>query len=420
MSTSEHYDVIIVGRSVAGLLTAALLSKRRFRVRVFDVEDAHHGPICPLFGMNTSPIWQKLVEELGLIHTMRTQLRGTRGVGIALDDRRFVLHPERGARGEELGECFPDETEGLLRLFEHAAQYGPMLTPLLEGEMEGPPTRFGRKRKWKRHVEMHQLSASIPTIEGLPAVVENLFSAVLSLAGHFNVTPNAATPAQWRTFWHLCHGEQILEGGQEHLESLLIERIESTGGVYEKRKKVRRLEVRRKKIRGIQLIGGDVVGADYYVLANGARDLENLVDEWPDPERWVHWSRGALQTNPTTQKAPFVGWKGSDTPSATSHIVNGEYWLSTLSKSPTKPESFIGALWHGENESGSYPNVDNGRLDDFGLYHADYEDPFKNGYFVGDWVIPGLGLEAAGLTAWQTTQAITDASSGFFRSGPRR
>ena len=75
--------------------------------------------------MNTSPIWQKLVEELGLIHTMRTQLRGTRGVGIALDDRRFVLHPERGARGEELGECFPDETEGLLRLFEHAAQYGP-------------------------------------------------------------------------------------------------------------------------------------------------------------------------------------------------------------------------------------------------------------------------------------------------------
>ena len=58
-----------------------------------------------------------------------------------------MLHPERTARGEELGECFPDETEGLLRLFEHAAQYGPMLTPLLEGEMEGPPTRFGRKKE---------------------------------------------------------------------------------------------------------------------------------------------------------------------------------------------------------------------------------------------------------------------------------
>ena len=36
VSTSEHYDVLVVGRSVSGLITAALLAKRRFRVRVID------------------------------------------------------------------------------------------------------------------------------------------------------------------------------------------------------------------------------------------------------------------------------------------------------------------------------------------------------------------------------------------------
>ena len=63
---------------------------------------------------------------------MRTQVTGARGVGVALRDRRFVLHPERTERGTEPLGMFSDEFQGLLRLFEHASTYGPMLTPLLK------------------------------------------------------------------------------------------------------------------------------------------------------------------------------------------------------------------------------------------------------------------------------------------------
>ena len=101
-------------------------------------------------------------------------------------------------------------------------------------------------------------------------------------------------------FWHLCHGEQILEGGQEQLESLLIERIESTGGVYEKKKKVRRLGAKKKDSGEIQLIGGDVVGADYHACQRRART--SIGRQVVRSGTLVHWSRGALQTNRQPKK----------------------------------------------------------------------------------------------------------------------
>ena len=209
LSTSEHYDVVVIGRSVAGLIAAALLAKRRFRVRVFDLEADVHSQDFPLFGMETSPIWPKILDELGLVHTMRTQIIGQRGIGVALKDRRFILHPNRSQRGVELSECFPNEAEGLLQLFEQASKQGPLLTPLLEGELEGPPVGFGSRRRWQKQVDLHQLSSATPSVQYGPQIVRSLFQAVLALAGQYEATPETATPSQWRSFWHMCQYQTI-------------------------------------------------------------------------------------------------------------------------------------------------------------------------------------------------------------------
>lgn len=421
LSTSEHYDVVVIGRSVAGLIAAALLAKRRFRVRVFDLHAAEQMQNVPLFGMETAPIWPKILDELGLVHAMRTHVVGQRGIGIALQDRRFVLHPDRAKRGQELSECFPNETKGLLQLFEQASTQGPLLTPLLEGELEGPPVGFGSRRRWQKQVDFHQLSSQVPSKQYEPKVVSSLFKAVLAIAGQFDIAPETATPAQWRTFWHLCHGEAVMKTGRQDLESILIERLESSGGVFDTRKQVKRLETRRRKIRGVHLSGGSFIGADHYILANGAAQLSSLVDDWDREHDQMHWSKGAIRTNPTVDKAPHVGWSVSDSISAASQLSNGEFWLGCRSQDPSASANQVfGPLMRAQAEIGRCDIPSKDRIDDFGIYHCAYDDPFKNAYCVGDWVMPGLGLEGDGLTAWQTAHAITKSASSFWKSSPKR
>jgi phytoene dehydrogenase-like protein len=421
VSTSEHYDVLVIGRSVAGLITAALLAKRRFRVRVLELEHPIAAPCLPLFGMQTAPIWPKILDELGLVHTMRTQISGSRGFGVALADRRFVLHPSRVERGVELSECFPNETDGLLSLFEHASIQGPQLTPLLEGELEGPPVGFGSKRKWQKQCELHQLQSSTQATEFGPEVIRQFFSAVLALGGQFGITPDNATPSHWRSFWHLCHGESVLDGGRLKLESILIEKLESSGGVFESRKTIKELEVRRRKIRGAHLSEGGFVGADTYILAHGGGALATLVDEYPDPECVVSWSSGRVRTSATVDRAPHVGWSIEQAGSAATQMSDGHYWLGTdQTGDALKPLNVFGSLYRDCTDSGVYATPAPQRIDQFGLYHESMNAPFKNAYGVGDWVLPGLGLESDGLTAWQTANAITKAASSFWKSGPKR
>ena len=380
-----------------------------------------HTQDFPLFGMDTSPIWPKICDELGLVHTMRTQILGQRGIGIALDDRRFVLHPNRADRGVELSECFPRESEGLLQLFEQASKQGPLLTPLLEGELEGPPVGFGSRRRWQKQVDFHQLSSAIPSVQYGPEIVRNLFSATLALAGQFDATPENATPAQWRSFWHMCHGETVIKGGRHALEEILIERIESSGGVFETRKHIRRLETRRKKIRGVHLSGGGFIGADHYILANGAAHLSDIVDEWIGSGDELAWSSGTIRTNATVAKAPHVGWTVNRSVSAASQVIDGHFWLGArATDSQLAAQDVFGPLLKSLSEGGRYSIPSSHRIDDFGVYHSAYDDPFKNAYSVGNWVIPGLGLEGDGLTAWQTAHAITKSASSFWKSSPKR
>ena len=421
MSTSEHYDVVVIGRSVAGFIAAALLAKRRFRVRVYDLESGAQGQDFPLFGMETAPIWPKILDELGLVHTMRTQVAGQRGIGIALHDRRFVLHPNREERGVELAECFPNETHGLLNLFEQASTQGPLLTPLLEGELEGPPVGFGSRRRWQKQVEFHQLSSVVPSSDYEPTVVKDLFRAVLALAGQYDAHPETATPSQWRTFWHMCHGESVISGGRRHLEELLIERLESSGGVFETRKHVRRLETRRKKIRGVHLSGGAFIGADHYILANGAAHLSEIVDEWDHSGEELAWSEGTVRTNPTVNEAPHVGWSVRNQPTVASRMSHGRFWMGAKHEAdcPSATDVF-GSLIKDQTDAGKCAMPSSSRLDDFGLYHSAYDDPYKNAFCVGEWVLPGLGLEGDGLTAWQTAHAITKSASSFWKSSPKR
>ncbi|MCA9541558.1 MAG: hypothetical protein KC620_21820, partial [Myxococcales bacterium] len=131
MATAEHFDVVVIGRSLAGLLTAALLARRKLRVRVIDAVDAPGPERVPLFG-DTAPLVRRVLDELGLQHTLRTRIEGAwKPVTVALPDRRFVLPALDTERGRELGEMFPDDRAALVELFERVEGYGEGLATVL-------------------------------------------------------------------------------------------------------------------------------------------------------------------------------------------------------------------------------------------------------------------------------------------------
>ena len=124
MSTSEHYDVIVIGRTISSLLTATLLAKRRLRVRVLDTSFETEASL-PLFAMQTTPLLYTVMEELGLVHDLRTRLI-SEPAGITLPLRTEGL-PSKGPRerARVLGEVMPSAQEDLLALFGAIESFGP-------------------------------------------------------------------------------------------------------------------------------------------------------------------------------------------------------------------------------------------------------------------------------------------------------
>ena len=155
--------------------------------------------------------------------------------------------------------------------------------------------------------------------------------------------------------------------------------------------------------------------------AHGGSALATLVEEHPEPERVLSWSSGRVRTSPTVDRAPHVGWSVKGAGSAASRMSDGHYWLGVdKTTEALQAANIFGSLYRDCTDTGVCPLPTEERLDQFGLYHEALNGPFKNAYGVGDWVLPGLGLESDGLTAWQTANAITKAASSFWKSGPKR
>ncbi|MGB0647230.1 MAG: hypothetical protein ACPGQS_08635, partial [Bradymonadia bacterium] len=80
----------------------------------------------------------------------------------------------------------------------------------------------------------------------------------------------------------------------------------------------------------------------------------------------------------------------------------------------------FGSLFKDQTETNTTPVAGPERIDQFGLYHVAPDSVFKNAHAVGDWVLPGLGIESDALTAWQAANTVTKAASSFWKSGPKR
>jgi hypothetical protein len=421
VSTSEHYDVIVVGRTISSLMTATLLAKRRLRVRVLDTEFPTE-PNLPLFAMQTTPLLYTVTEELGLVHDLRTRLVAEpEGVTIALGDRRFMFHANPRLRARVLGEVMPGSESELLALFAAIEEYGPSLNTLLDGSLELPPDGFRARRHYERALEACHASTLLndQRLWSTDPAIRDMVHALLMVAGQRSGLGEYMTPSALRTLWHLCYGLPSLRQGTAGVLEMLVQKLRSSGGTIEDERHIAHLDVRRKRVREVETKDGACFGADYIVMSGGDDTLGHLLsnDTYGSPQDNCLGLSVPATERPRLLRDP-CGWvPEAGTPYAI-RIAGDQMeirWPGSQSAPDLEALMPFSDVVPGASDKVSGDTTE--RLDDLELFHSPLRGPLKNLVYIGHSVLPGLGLESACYTAYTAASILEQAASSRWPFG---
>jgi hypothetical protein len=413
---AEHYDALIVGRSLAALLTTALLARRRRRVRLF-LPESHAAFLEPwplaLLGLKASPIVRRVLDELGLLHAVRSRLEpSVPRLGVALPDRRFELPRDLPARGVELGRAFPEHRAALLALFDRIEGYGGSLDAIFDGDVPLPPLGFAERRQVRRvlaSVPAGQLSREQPPV---PPPLMGFLRAIGGLTGLRAPEVDGLTAAHARVVYLWCHGPAPLRGGPDALRRLVEDKAGAAGAVLDARRRAARLEVDGKTVRAVVTADGQRLTAETFVVgdddavvgrlcpeaavppsppANVARvplsRLGPLPASLPELLAWQHGADGATAFVRRDSEVLTVSWPSGPAPD-----------LGSLIGDPAAPD--LGAL----ATPVAAPVVARG--DPLALWRPGPPTWPRNLVRVGADALPGLGLEGECLTAWHAARRL--------------
>ncbi len=421
MSTSEHYDVIVIGRTIASLMTATLLAKRRLRVRVLDTEFPTE-PELPPFAMQTTPLLYTVMEELGLVHDLRTRLvDDPRGVTVALEDRRFTFHAEPKLRARVLGEVMPGCETALMSLFGAIEEYGPSLNTMLDGSQELPPDGFRARRQYEKALESCAASDLIDDqrLWSTERPVRDMVHALLTAAGQRSGLGEYMTPAALRTLWHLCYGLPCLRQGRAGIVEMLVQKLRSSGGTIEDQRYIGGLDIRRKRVREVETRDGASFGADFIVMSGGDGALGALtgINDYQGPRDNSTQISVPKSERPRLLKDP-CGWI-PEAGTQYSIRLDGDRMQISWPDTQTPPDLdqlmpfsdvVPGAITQVPGDSAQ-------RLDDLELFGSPLRGPLKNLVYVGHSVLPGLGFESDCYTAFTAATILERAATSRWPFG---
>lgn len=275
--TSRHYDVIVLGRSLGALASAALLARRDFRVLLlgqgskgptYRVEGHHlkRRAFTMLFG--SSPAWLRIVHELAQTPTFRRRARPLDPMFVvASQNYRLEVPPDATFFHREIEREFPEVRQVVDELYSTFAEVNGAADLAFERDAVWPPGNL-----WER-LETGRIAAGLPLSGAGRDVLLGKFPAghpyrdIALLPALFatNLESASALPpfALARLHGAWTRGIQALEGGEDELEAFLVERIQAHGGICKLDQRATSIVVRHGAAHGVIEDGEeDVTGAD--------------------------------------------------------------------------------------------------------------------------------------------------------------
>lgn len=308
-TTTNHYDLIVLGADVAGLVAAALVARRGKRVlvvphgnpdgvyrlqgRVFALDNA------PLVHATTPPV-ERVLAELGLVQQVRRLAAPIDGLQQhVVDNARLDLTASERNLEAELARVWPhDDAAGAWALRRRWTD----ATEAVLGELLGSENALSADGFWGRRfltrvsnqLPARDVDECAPLAEG--HALRRVADAPLPWLSH--LTPaqlGKAAALRLGRLW--SQGPEDLPTGERRMRELLLQRIELHSGEVKRELRVAELVIKRGKVVGTTLLGKrDRYGCDHLIVATDPRILvENalLGDAAP---RSLLQSLGALGT----------------------------------------------------------------------------------------------------------------------------
>lgn len=291
---ARHYDVIILGRSIGALLTAALLARRELRVLVlgqgqgdphYRVEGYTMARRTFTMLSATSPAFRRILHELAQTQRFRQLTTPLDPMFALLDQKiRFEVPPNIDLFSREIEREYPEIQQPIAELYTDISQINAQVDAAFEKEVMWPPGTV-----WEK-VETGRVAGALPFAEARSsesALLSRMplghsFRHVVELpalfSSHLGLDSSALEPlAVARLHGSWTRGVHSLPRGEKDLEDFLVGRIEAHGGVCRFSGRAERIVVRRGRLAGIIEAGDeDLTAAEAVVTAATGEILADL------------------------------------------------------------------------------------------------------------------------------------------------
>jgi phytoene dehydrogenase-like protein len=294
---AKHYDVVVLGAGIGALTTAALLSRRSWRVLVigqgwrpatYQFEGVTLARRTFTFLAGSSPLWSRVLFELAQTQSFRRKVISVDPMfQILAPQLRLDFAPDVQLFGKEIDRTFPEVRRVVDDLYAELARTNAAADAAFERDAVWPPGNF-----WERR-EAERLGGAIPRFdagEGPPLLAEfpraHDYRTIVTVPATFasrSVDPPEFAVARLHGAW--TRGVVGLHAGEKDLVDFLVERVDGQGGHARLTDRVASIAHRRGRVSGVVIDGEDEeTGVGFVVTDMGTRALLDLAIEF-DPSR---------------------------------------------------------------------------------------------------------------------------------------
>ncbi len=285
-ATTNHYDLIVLGTDIAGLVAAALVARRGKRVLVIP-----HGPVEGIYRLNRRPLpldtapllhldcpaVRRVFDELGLLTQVRREHRVIEELTHwVLPNHRLDAEPLQHNWAQEVEREWPGEP--IPAAWELRRQWSEATDELLD-ELLGSDNALVADGFWGRRF-LTRVSAQLPDervdeLEPLPPhhPIREGARAIEPWIQHL-VPAQLGKAASLRLAGLWDRGPTDRAGGMPGLRQMLLQRIQLKSGEVKPALRVAEVLLKRGKVTGISLLGkNDRYGCNQMLIATDPRRL---------------------------------------------------------------------------------------------------------------------------------------------------
>jgi phytoene dehydrogenase-like protein len=262
MVDTNFYDVVVCGGETAGLVAAALLARRGYRVLVVGDEPEHAALDAGGTTLSRAPALlpplddsqvARVFKELDCVAVVKRRAPVAPGLRIAVGKQRLDLSADPAVLERELARAFGTVGPSLAAGIERLDALGRIAEPLLATAITLPPNGFWERREVGRLESLLPRAGSDPLA---PLGTDHPFRAVAAAPAALSTgltSSGVGSITEARAFALARRGLHPFEGGLAALQELLYQRIETFGGERRRRLEPIGVVVRRGRAVGLQV-----------------------------------------------------------------------------------------------------------------------------------------------------------------------